>query len=147
MPGDAMWFAASLYSAALTRYYELFGAHRIRVILFEDLSRHPAEVMRELFAFVGVDPSVQIDTGYGHNPGGVPRHPRLYKAVQSLRHVPGLARAAPVPLRRLFSKWRDRGLERAPALRADVRKNWQAYYREDIQKTAELTGLDLGHWL
>lgn len=147
VPTDAMWFSASLYSESLARYFELFGRDQVRVVLFEDLSRRPADVMRQLFEFVGVDPLVQVDTGYGHNPGGLPRHPRLYRAMQSLRNVPGLVAMTPVPVRRLYAQWRDRGLVRAPALPPEVRDSWQEYYRVDIQRTAELTGLDLSHWL
>lgn len=146
-PTEAMWFAASLYSNQLSRYFSLFGRDRVRVVLFEDVSRTPAEVMRHLFEFIGVDPSVTIDTSYGHNPGGVPRYPRVYRAMQALRRVPWLVDAAPMPLRRAFSHWRDKGLQRAPALPLDVRERWKAYYREDVLRTEELTGIDLRHWL
>lgn len=147
VPTDAMWFSASLYSKALARYLALFGRDQVRVVLFDDLSRRAADVMRDLFDFVGVDPLVQVDTSYEYNPGGLPRHPRLYRATQSLRNVPGLAQVTPMPLRRLYAQWRDRGLARAVALPPDVRARWQAYYRADILRTAELTGLDLSHWL
>jgi hypothetical protein len=46
-----------LYHPQLSRYFERFDRSRIKVILYDDLAADPAAVMRDLYAFLGVDES------------------------------------------------------------------------------------------
>jgi hypothetical protein len=146
-PDQRMWFRASLYGDAVARYLSLYGRERIRFIRFEDLSQRPQAVMSDLFAFIGVDPNCALDTSYSHNPGGLPRFPHLYRILMTVREIPGLASLTPEPLRKLYARVRDSNLRKARQLDADRRAEWARYFRADIQRTAELTGLDLSAWV
>jgi hypothetical protein len=42
---------------------------------------------------------------------------------------------------------RDRNLQKTQRLDGETRARWTAHYRSDIERTAELTGLDLSAWL
>ena len=52
------------YHEQILRYLRLFPRERLRVVLFEDLARDPAEVMAGLFEFVGADPSFALQCDY-----------------------------------------------------------------------------------
>jgi hypothetical protein len=53
----------------LERYRALFPADRIRVLLFDDLRRDPAALLRELCRFLGVDPEAAPRTIRAENAG------------------------------------------------------------------------------
>src|SRR5213596_607708 len=43
------------YHAQLRRYHDTFEASQMRVVLYDDFVSRPAEVVRDLFGFLGVD--------------------------------------------------------------------------------------------
>jgi hypothetical protein len=54
---DRRYTDASNYAMQLVPYVQLFGLDRIATLTFEELSRNPLNVSRELFAWLGVDAS------------------------------------------------------------------------------------------
>lgn len=60
------------YAAQLQRYFDLFDSEQIRVFLYEDWARDNALVLREIFAFLGCDPSFVPDLGQRRNVIGIP---------------------------------------------------------------------------
>jgi hypothetical protein len=63
------------YAAQVQRYLELFGPKRVKVLLFDDLTRDSARVLSELALFLDVDPDVvaRIDVNEVHNSYAAPR--------------------------------------------------------------------------
>ena len=60
------------YHAALAAYLAHFDRSRMKVVLFEDLSRDTLRTVQSLFDFLGVDPGFEPDLKIS-NPGGVPQ--------------------------------------------------------------------------
>ena len=56
-----------LYHEQLRRYYDAFPVGQIKVFLYKDLRTEPERVMRDLFAFLGVDPTFVPDMSQRHN--------------------------------------------------------------------------------
>jgi Sulfotransferase domain. len=54
---DRQYTDASNYAMQLAPYVELFGSDRVATLTFEELSRTPSNVIRQLFAWLGVDAS------------------------------------------------------------------------------------------
>jgi hypothetical protein len=54
---DLRLTVASNYAMQLAPYFERFGSDRIATLTFEELSRNPSNVSRQLFAWLGVDAS------------------------------------------------------------------------------------------
>ena len=54
-----------LYRAMVERYWELFGADQVKVLLYEDLSRDPQAFLHEVIAFTGNDPALSGDVRLG----------------------------------------------------------------------------------
>ncbi len=135
------------YHHFLKPYYELFAAERIRIYLFEDLQEEPAALLRDLFAFLGVDPNVAPDTTERHGRTGEIPNPALRflwtRSVvlrTALRpHVPARLRdlALPVFARELTQPPLD------PSLRAELLE----VFRDDVERLGGLIGRDLSYWL
>lgn len=134
------------YADKLGRYFALFPRERLRIVLLDDLKARPEAVMRDLFAFLGVDPAYRPDLSKISNPGGQPRikllhdllaHPTLRALGRTL--LPGSA------VERL-KEVRGRNLRKKPMSAAD-REAALAVFRDDILATGELIGRDLSHWL
>ena len=134
------------YHNMLARYFALFPAERMRVILLEDLEADPRATVQALFGFLGVDPGFTPDLSKISNPGGEPRS-KLLHGLLSHPRLRALSRALlpPAAIERLKSV-RGRNLKKQPMSSAE-RQAGLDFFREDILRTQDLIGRDLTHWL
>jgi hypothetical protein len=136
----------SLYHPQLSRYFGRFEGSRIKVILYDDLAADAAAVMRDLYAFLGVDENFAVDVSTRHNPGMFPRRPFLnwlvVKSAVTFRGVfPSLKGTGVVA-------WtRRRLLCRPDPMPPAIRRRLLDYFRDDIARTGALIGRDLSRWL
>jgi LPS sulfotransferase NodH len=144
---EPMWWykELSLYTAQVQRYLEVFGRAQVKVLLYEELFANPGQVLREVFAFLGVREEVEINTSVRYNVSGAPRsrwlHTVLYRLSDTsnalAKHVkPALA-------------WKAMGtflLRPAPEMNPETRAELQAYFAEDVGKLEELLQRDLRSW-
>ena len=146
MQPGSFYFETSSYYAPLSRYFERFDRSRIKVILFDDLIRDARAVVRDLFAFLDVDDSIEIDTEAKHGAAAAPRsvtaNVAFWKVVDAMRRIvppslrgTGLAGRAHALLRR-----------RPEPLSPEIRQRLVAAFRDDIARTEALIGRDLSHW-
>ncbi|MEN3314762.1 MAG: hypothetical protein V7605_996 [Acidimicrobiaceae bacterium] len=139
-----------MYFELVSRYLERFRREQLLVVVFEDMVRCPAEVLPQVYAFVGVDPSYVAEAADDAvNASGVPRFHRAYVRAQEVSHMlsdhgagklvalakrTGVARllksstSAPPPFTPL-----------SPATAADLART----YAGDVASLSELLGRDL----
>lgn len=144
------------YHKHLSRYYDLFPKEQIKVFLYEDLSKQPEKVMKELFQFIGVDNAFVPNMEVTYNLSGKPKN----GFINSLIGADGiLIRSAKAVLPGVVSKLknstasqkmvesiRKKNLER-PAVSAEVKKRfYQEVYAEEIEKLEKLINRDLSRW-
>ena len=134
------------YATHLQRWFDIFPRDQVRVYLYEDYRADARAVMRDIFAFLGVDPDHRVDLSTQHNVTVVPRFPtlhalrrRIFRSAPTPRWIPEAARRT---LRRVYRLRRDE-LTMDPADRRMV----VDYYRDEIERTAALIGRDLSAWL
>jgi len=131
----------------LARYDALFPARQLRIYLYDDLLRDAAGLVRDLLAFLEVDPSWQPDFAQRHGRTGVVRNPLL---AALWRHSPR-ARSTLGPW--LPQAWRDRAyawLMRdlvKPDMNPETRAALLRLYRADTLALQERLGRDLSAWL
>lgn len=141
-------FQDSLYYDSVSRYMARFPGEQLKLLLFDDLTADPAGVMRDLFAFVGVDPSAPVDTATRHNETGTPRSESLNRLVaKSIRYL----RRHILPHRfggtGLGARFHRMFLRDSESMPPELRARLLDDYHEDILRTSKLIGRDLSHWL
>lgn len=134
------------YATHLQRFFALFPRNQIRIYLHEDYRADPTGMLRDIFAFLGVDPGCPIDLSVSHNVPILPRLPRLHALRRRIFGKTPLTTWLPDRVRRPLSRWyhqRRSEVRMRPSDRAMVIE----YYREEVKGTAELLERDLSAWL
>lgn len=142
------YVSTGFYGRSLGRFLEHFDRDRLHILLFDDFVADGAGVLRSVFAFLGVDPTVEIDATIHRNASSYePRHRGLDRiaragAVRStVRRV--LPRRAWVRLRG-YVRQKNRVVPDFPDA---VRARLCEVYRDDLARASEIAGRDLSGWL
>jgi hypothetical protein len=145
--GWGIYRRVSRYADQLERYYAHFDREQIHVHLFEDFARDPITVMRRIFDHVGADPTFVPDTHATHFGSGIIQN-RVFRTMweSSVGIRTRLRPLWPARLRHAAYRFVTRSA-RKPELDPDLRRRLTREFRDDIERTASLTGLDLAHWL
>ena len=143
MQPGSYYFETSLYYESLLRFYERF--ERIKVVLFDDLRKDANAVMRDIYAFLEVDPSFEPALEI-YNRAAVPRSMALN--TMFVKTTDALRRIAPPFLRNRGLTPRLHPLLLGPAapLPPAIREHLLDEFRDDIEKTSSLIGRDLSMW-
>lgn len=139
-----------LYYEQLKVWFDTFDRRQIRVYLYEDLRDDPSALMRDLYEFIGVDPSFEPDTSIVHNRSGEIVNPILrWTWINSAELRSWIAPILPLSMRGRFFRLIARGKRPSPRERLDpeLRARLTEELRDDILKTQELIGRELSHWL
>ena len=131
------------YYEALKRYLDVFGTEQVQVLLFEDLARDPAGIMRTVAQFLRLPEPQFSDRLQTYNASAVPRN-RLTRALLANRRITHAAERLLSP--RVRRSLRERLLVRpaaAPAMEDAARDALVALYAEDVGKTSSLLGRSL----
>lgn len=145
---DLRHFANGCYYANLKPYFERFSPEQIRVYLYEEWNQQPQTVLRDLFAFLGVDDKVLIE-------------PKRTNVTFSYRHVwlqrflnePNTARQLLEQILRgrlragVYRRLGTYNRRQPPALDAGLRQALMERYRSDIEQLQCLINRNLSHWL
>jgi hypothetical protein len=134
------------YHGPLARYFEAFPRARLKIVLLDDLEAAPERAVREIFAFLGVDPGFAPDLSRVSNPGGLPRSKLLHQVMNDRRLREGARRLLPAGATEWLKALRSRNLRKG-ALPPEDRAAARAFFEADIRATGALIGRDLSHWL
>ncbi len=140
----ALWRYAEggCYAEPTARFLETFGRDRVLVLFFEDLVREPAATMRQLFAFLGVDPDVPVDTSGVFNKSGAPRSRWLASLLTQRNPLRSLARRLLPPRVTAAVAWWITGLNTGakPALDPESRRLLEERLAPDVARLIRLLG-------
>ncbi|MGH3136356.1 MAG: sulfotransferase [Gaiellaceae bacterium] len=134
------------YYTRLKRYYDAFGREQIKIYLFDEFRKSPADLIRDLFAFLDVGTDFVPDTSVQHNPANVPRSAFLNRILYQPRVIRGVKAILPARLERTAKRLRQRNLSPAPSFPSDLRAQLLEHYREDILRLEDLIDRDLSGW-
>jgi hypothetical protein len=147
---EQLWHyrAMGFYHRQLRHYLDCFGRERLHLIVYDDLLANAGEVVAGLYAFLGVDPDFVPTMSARTNPGGHPRHPRLYRFMAAPRlSRTVLRRIVPGPWRRGFSERLRRWPVAKPPLDPVLHADLTRAYRDDILRLQDTLERDLSAWL
>lgn len=139
------------YYKQLKPYFELFDRQQIKIFIYEEFERNPELVMKDMFAFVGVDPSFKADMATKYNVSGMPKSQTLNKLLaQSNPLKESIKLLVPPKMRStIYSKVRIWNLSnfKKPKMSEETRRQLTDSYRDDILKLQSLIQQDLSAWL
>lgn len=146
-----------MYHHQLKRFYDRFEAKDIKIILYEDFIQKTDEVVKDVFAFLGVDPSVKVGTDVVYNKSGTVKNKALDSVVGQnagpivflKKFLPGMHRFLKdnVTVNRWLFSLRNKNLVKSEYPAELRQKVIDEIFAEDIKKTSDLIGRDLSHWL
>ncbi len=135
-----------LQAELLAPWIAQFGRGRIKLVLFDDLNRAPAETMMDIFGWLKIDDSFVVREIHAQK-GGAAKAKWMIRALNSkharLKRIKALIpKSAKVKVRSLiFSKTLER-----PEMDAQTKAFLAQFYRDDIEKLSNIVGKDLSEW-
>ncbi|MFQ5889925.1 MAG: sulfotransferase domain-containing protein [Gemmatimonadota bacterium] len=142
----------SLYYKHLSVYLELFERDRLGLFLFDDLVADSRAFAADVFVFLGLDASVEIEYERKVLPASRPRSflaARLAKLGANAARRLGLPGLVGTVKRSAATHWLYSPFEEAdrPKMRPETRSRLLRIFRPDVERLEEALGRDLGSWL
>jgi hypothetical protein len=139
------------YTQHVARYLDVFGAERVKIILYDDFVERSSDVYVDVLRFLGVDP----DFGPSFEVVNANRHVRNVLLQRMVRTPSAPLRAVvrallPRPLRQRavegIARLNSREAPRAQ-MSDDLRRKLTQQLAPDVIDLSRLIGRDLTHWL
>lgn len=138
-----------LYSEQLARYFRYFGKDQVKVFLFEELHHDFGTVVRAATDFIGLRPFDTEPQAERDNVSGQSRSVHLARMVNWAAGYKVMINkmVGPTVTHTLMQKFRAMNRKDGEwTLNSETREELTAWFREDIEKTEQLTGKDLSAW-
>jgi hypothetical protein len=136
------------YSVQLKRYFEQFDRDRIKVYLYEDLNASPAELLKDIFQFLGVDQNFIPEVFTRLNPSGIRKSKTIDTLLDNKNPVKNFLRPLlPVRLRKEIANHLRINNFVKLSCSPDVQKELIKVFQEDILELQNLIQRDLSKWL
>lgn len=136
------------YATRLKLFRDAFGAEQLKIMLFDDLVAQKEAFLREILAYLAVDPAFEPDARIHANEGGLFRSRTVAAIFNRPNPVRWLARRLVPP--DLRSELRQSAFGRlsrpAPPLSPAVRAELTGLLADEISALEALTGHDLARW-
>ena len=147
------YFTDGVYVDTLAKWVDFFPQERFRILLSADLKQNTDAALREIFQFLGVDPTVEVDTDAHLNRTGE-QQSRVLGTL--LAYVPSGLRSV---ARRWSPEWIRLGVEQfvrrrstgdatdRPTLDPSLERRLRARYAPHVRRLATMIDRDLSAWL
>ena len=141
--------AGSRYASLLQPYLELFSLEDFFFVFQDDLKSRVNETCEELFKFLGIEPSIQLNTS-NSNPAAMPRSRLFHRALrQRSLFKESIKLFMPPRARRILkSKLVQINLKETPYVPLDrqLAHEFRLNYRTEIEQLEKITGRELSSW-
>lgn len=141
--------AGSRYASLLQPYLEVFSPEDFFFIFQDDLKSRVDETCEEIFEFLGIESSIQINTS-NSNPAAMPRSRLLHKTLRQRSLFKELIKPfIPIRVRRpLKSRLMDANFKETPYAPLDpqVAHELRLSYKTEIENLEKITGRELSSW-
>ncbi|MBX2963574.1 MAG: sulfotransferase domain-containing protein [Cyclobacteriaceae bacterium] len=146
------------YYKNLSRFYNYFPAENIRIYLYEELNKNTETVLKDVFHFLQIDHSIEIDTTIRYNQSGFVKNQFLdslyggdglvQKTMKAILPSKAITRLkANISIQRALNSLKNKNLER-PKIDPKVREILtHKIYGDDIRNLERLINKDLTRWL
>lgn len=136
----------SLQAALLEPWIVQFGHDQVKLVLFDDLNRAPAETMNDIFKWLEIDESFTVQKIHAEK-GGASKSQWLTNSLNPkskiLKHARSLIpKSTRVKMRSLVL---SKNLKR-PEMDAKTRAFLTEFYQDDVDQLSNIVGKDLSAW-
>ncbi|NEQ38135.1 MAG: sulfotransferase [Okeania sp. SIO3I5] len=144
-----------LYYTPIKHYFDTFGQEKLKIFLYDDLTKDSVKMMQEIYRFIGVDDTFNPDTSKRKQSAAVPKNQTLNNLLQTRNPIrtaisSTLKLAMSLEMRQKLRSGlvnlNSGGKELQP-LSSEERQLLTDFYREDILKLQDLIQRDLSSWL
>ncbi len=142
----ATYLDLGFYAEQLRRYFDLFPASCIKVVLFEELVSDPEAVARELWGFLGVDPNRELTDTQAQNVSHDVMETAGWTHLSRINKSLGYTRLLPKGVRSLGRRLLAGRRAERPAMRRETRSFLCDYFAERNLELEPLIRRDLAAW-
>ena len=143
------------YYTQVKYYLDLFGSEQFKVFLYDRLCQNSLEFMQEMYRYIGVDDTFEVDTSKKVQTAKVPKNQTVNNLLQKNNPIRNLAANTLKTIMPLETrqKIRDRLInfnstsKKEAPLEPETRQKLVELYREDILKLQDLIQQDLSTWI
>lgn len=125
---------------------------QVKIYLFDDLKKDTLGLVKDIYKFLGVDPSFTSDVSTKYNVSGIPKNKFIHKFLIK----PNILKSVVKPIaktlipqgewRKIVEKIKMKNLQK-PQMKPETREYLKDLYRDDILKLQILIKRDLSSWL
>lgn len=142
------------YAANLKRYFEHFDKNKIKIILFDDINKDAAKVIKEIYNFLGVDDTfapnhlnVRVNEAFTTRSKGIKKLVHNSIKLIDKMHMEKL-RLKLIESHKLQKVYAtlNKTPAKYPKITNEIRKLGYEVFKEDIAELEELLGRDLSIW-
>lgn len=136
-----------LYADHLERWFEHFPPEDTCIVMYDDLLRDDARVIREVYSHLRIDPEFRPSwIGKTKNTAVFPKAQDMLRRA-GLGPAMRLARKTPIhDLARRLARMQRRAQGGRRVIPPEVERRLAETYREPNDRLANLVGVDLSHW-
>jgi len=134
-----------MYSRQIQRYQELFPPGHMHIIKYDELLQSPERTFQTLCLFLGI-PAIPLPKTKKANSAGLARmeHLNLWLTRSGLKK--GMSGLFPSKMKESLKKFYYTDVN-LPSLTEEDRRFMYDIFKDDIERTARITGLDLNSWM
>jgi hypothetical protein len=148
--GKRHYIRHGFYTRPLQRYLKEFDNVQVRIFLYDDYKNSPDEMLKNIFQFLGVDPSFKVNMSMRYNEGLIPDNSFFSDLVRSRHPVKRLLLSVVpdkllLPIRQRIIA--NQKLIEPKTMTQEVRQRLIEIFREDIISVQGLLKRDLSSWL
>jgi Sulfotransferase family len=139
---DDLYLRHGRYAGPVKNYRRLFGASRVKALIFDDFVRDTRGSVRAVLRFLGID-AQPASTSEIHNAYGRPRGPLRRLIYQNMLLKTAGRRWFSDRLRRKAREEIFLGKDAKPPLPQEIRTFLEEFYRADVLELEEILGCNL----
>lgn len=153
---NKLYYQFGRYSNWINVYYDMFEKKDIHIVVFEDLVSDPERTLDGIYEFLGVK-KILTETNMQSNPSIIVKYPMLPRMHAFVTTAFGSTIGLILPsrlkyelmlLNRKLFFWISSFISAGnrPAISTEDRRWVSSFYREDVGKLREMTGMEFGQW-
>lgn len=144
---DWMWAykGGGLYAEQVKTFHQTFS--QVKVVLFEEITKDPKSVLKDIFVFLGVDSDVRIDSSFRYGNSGRPKNKIIAFLTNRENTLTYKIRSIAIKLLpRKVLEWMARYSLKKETINEVHMNELREYFKQDITALEKLIGRDLKMW-